>query len=63
MIAWWQVIIVFFLVALQARLDEKLSQDSEFRHGVGLLMRFVVTSAIYVGAWVLLDTWTGGISW
>lgn len=64
MITWWQVLIVFFLVGLQARLDEKLSQDPDFKRGVGLLLRFVVTTAIYVGAWLLLGAWVpGGINW
>lgn len=58
MIAWWQVFIVFWIVGLSSRLDEKLSQDADFKRGAGLLLRFIVTTAIWVGAWILLGAWT-----
>ena len=62
MITWWQVLIVFFVYGTGARLDEKLSQDSDFRHGAGLLLRIISVAAFTVGAWLLLNTWAG-ISW
>lgn len=59
---WWQVLLTFWVYGTGVRVDEKLSQDKDFKHGVGLVLRIIVGLAFTVGAWLLVSTWAG-ISW
>lgn len=59
---WWQAFICFWLCGVGTRVDEKLSQDSDFKYGIGLVLRIFVWLCFTVGAWALVDTWAG-ISW
>jgi hypothetical protein len=59
---WWQVFIVFWVYGIGARVDDRLSQDRDFKHGVGLAMRIFVWAGFTVGAWLLVSTWAG-ITW
>lgn len=59
---WWQALICFWVYGTGARVDEKLSQDADFRHGVGFVLRLLVNAGFTAGALILLDTWAG-ISW
>lgn len=59
---WWQVFICFWVYGIGARVDDRLSQDNDFKHGVGLVLRILVWLIFTVGAWVLVDAWAG-ISW
>lgn len=59
---WWQVVLTFWVVGVGARVDDRLNQDSDFKSGLGLVMRLVVYLIFMVGAWLMIDAWAG-ISW
>lgn len=59
---WWQVLLTFWVVGIGTRVDEKLSQDDDFKSGMGLAMRVGVYLIFMVGAWLMVNAWAG-ISW